>query len=383
MNSTVLYVSSLCSAKMEKELFAFDPNGVGMQIQKYHRLLAHGLYKNGVAVTALSYQKNIQEITEKERECDGKICYHYVKAFRNRCFAHVSVVLKALCKTWKLLRNNKEMFVICDVLNLSVATGAMLAARILRREIIGIVTDFPEMLNGKMPVRKSPYWWLIDRCTGYVLLTEHMKEYVRVSGKKQIVLEGHVDAKMQQKENLLENKMPGIHCIYAGGIHKKYGIEKLVKSFIQAAVPDSVLHIYGDGDYAEELKRLNSVHIVYHGVVPNSEVVEAELKATLLINPRPTDEEFTKYSFPSKNMEYMVSGTPVLTTCLPGMPQEYEPCVYLFEDETIEGMSTTLKCVLNKSKKELHEKGEEARKFVLKNKNNIVQAQRILDMIKG
>ena len=71
--------------------------------------------------------------------------------------------------------------------------------------------------------------------------------------------------------------------------------------------------------------------VKYKGVAPNAVIVEEELKATLLVNPRPTGEEYTKYSFPSKNMEYMASGTPVLTTCLPGMPAEYNEYVYLLK----------------------------------------------------
>ena len=52
--------------------------------------------------------------------------------------------------------------------------------------------------------------------------------------------------------------------------------------------------------------------IVFKGMVPNKIVVEDQLKATLLVNPRPSIGEFTRYSFPSKNMEYMVSGTPMV-----------------------------------------------------------------------
>lgn len=42
----------------------------------------------------------------------------------------------------------------------------------------------------------------------------------------------------------------------------------------------------------------------------------------------------------------MVSGTPVLTTPLPGMPEEYDQYVYLFDDESTEGMHQTLKLLL-------------------------------------
>ena len=117
------------------------------------------------------------------------------------------------------------------------------------------------------------------------------------------------------------------------------------------------------------------------GVAPNDVVVEEELRATLLVNPRPTNEDYTKYSFPSKNMEYMASGTPVLTTKLPGMPEEYYPYVYLLEEESAEGMAKALKEILSKPAEELAQKGAAAKKFVMEKKNNISQAKKLLDML--
>ena len=119
------------------------------------------------------------------------------------------------------------------------------------------------------------------------------------------------------------------------------------------------------------------------GGAPNSEIVKAELKATLLVNPRPTNEDYTKYSFPSKNMEYMASGTPVLTTKLPGMPKEYNDFVYLIDEETTYGICKVLKEVLTLSSEQLHRKGTEAKAFVMEQKNNCVQAKKVLDMIRG
>ena len=56
----------------------------------------------------------------------------------------------------------------------------------------------------------------------------------------------------------------------------------------------------------------------------------------------------------------MVSGTPVLTTVLPGMPKEYYPYVYLLEDETPEGVSQKLHDLLLLSEEERKKKGLEA-----------------------
>ena len=80
-------------------------------------------------------------------------------------------------------------------------------------------------------------------------------------------------------------------------------------------------------------------------------------------------------------MEYMVSGTPVLTTRLPGMPKEYEEYVYLFDNESVGGMAKKITEVLSIPEKELRKKGASAREFVLKEKNNISQAKKLLDFI--
>jgi glycosyltransferase involved in cell wall biosynthesis len=101
----------------------------------------------------------------------------------------------------------------------------------------------------------------------------------------------------------------------------------------------------------------------------------------LLINPRPTTEEFTKYSFPSKNMEYMASGTPVLTTRLPGMPEDHKPYVYFIDEETPEGVKTALQTVLSQDDQALHQFGAAAKAFILKEKNNISQAAKVLTFI--
>ena len=122
-------------------------------------------------------------------------------------------------------------------------------------------------------------------------------------------------------------------------------------------------------------------NVVFHGTVSVDTVVKAELEAALLINPRPTQEEFTKYSFPSKNMEYMVSGTPVLTTNLAGMPEEYKQYVYLFAGETPEEMAQRFREVLSLPEEERNEKGAAAKAFVLTNKNNAAQTRKILTML--
>ena len=66
-------------------------------------------------------------------------------------------------------------------------------------------------------------------------------------------------------------------------------------------------------------------------------------QATLLVNPRKGHEEYTKYSFPSKTMEYMASGTPTIMYKLPGLPIEYEEYLVLLPDNSQETLTAILK----------------------------------------
>jgi glycosyltransferase involved in cell wall biosynthesis len=88
-----------------------------------------------------------------------------------------------------------------------------------------------------------------------------------------------------------------------------------------------------------------------------------------------------KYSFPSKTMEYMASGKPVVMYKLDGIPDEYDEYLFYADGSNgIEGLATKLKEVLNNYDSALV-KAECAKEFVLNNKNAKVQAKRILDFV--
>ena len=138
-----------------------------------------------------------------------------------------------------------------------------------------------------------------------------MNKRVNLYNKPYIVLEGHADCSLQpiSKELKFENEEGKKVIVYAGSLLKLYGIQNLVEGFIKANIPNSELCIFGDGDYREELQSVSIKNdkIKYMGVRQNREIVDFEQKASLLVNPRPTAPEYTKYSFPSKNMEVRVA----------------------------------------------------------------------------
>lgn len=381
----IVYAVSTCSNHVYTKLFSHVKVKPAFQSQKYHRLLIEGLAAGAevdvVACPPVNRSVMDEAIIHLPEETEGGARYHYIPAVRNPVLKMAAMAFGTLYKTLRYTR--KDSAVIVDVLNRTTALSALLAARLKGCRCVGIITDLPDMLGGSS-VSVGMANFVIRHCTDYVILTEAMNDYIRNPGKPYVVLEGHADITMLQKKPCRERKTTPRVCFYAGGVSKQYGLGNLVEGFRKAGIPNAQLHIFGPGDYVEELQQIaaEDSRISYGGMLMNSEIIEKEMDATLLINPRPTNEEYVKYSFPSKNMEYMASGTPVLTTALPGMPPEYYPYVFLVHDESADGVARALRDALSHSDEALFQKGLLAREFVLHQRNNIVQAAKILDMLK-
>ena len=380
----IVYAVTTCSDRVYRQLFSDVKTKPAFQSQKYHRLLIEGLAAHAqvdvianAPVNRSNLKKSFMRLPE---ETEGGARYHYIPAIRNPVAKLLFVAAGTFFKTMFLA--GKDSVVVVDCLNRTTAFFALLAAKLRGRRCVGIITDLPDMLGGGSFSRKMANF-VIRHCTDYVLLTEAMNDYIRNPGKPYVILEGHADISMKEKLPSMDKKQPVRTVFYAGGVSRQYGLADLTEGFLQSDLPNTRLEIYGPGDYVQELQSIaeKDPRVFYGGMLLNTEIVAKEQEATLLVNPRPTHEEFVKYSFPSKTMEYMASGTPVLTTVLPGMPKEYHPHVYLLEDESAEGIAESLKEVLSNTEEALFRKGAEARRFVLEQKNNVIQARKILDML--
>ena len=367
--------------------------------QKYHSLMMQGLSEhvdgNVFAVSALptNRQWTKKVFFKKSADKEGKVLYSYSGFINFPVLRQLSLYFCTLREIKKLLKKDKSSIIVCDILNQSVAAAARRAGQKKKRPVVGIVTDVPghyvtdsKNKSSKNPIKK----WKrnfnqknMSEYDAFLFLTEAMNEVVNRNNKPYIVIEGHSDIEMRKRENSLENKAVPNVIMYAGGVSKIYGLEMLVNAFRKINPDNWELHIYGKGDYDDELRQISEQDkkVKFFGIAPNSEIVKKQLRATLLVNPRPTHEDYVKYSFPSKTLECMVSGTPLITTDLPGMPKDYYDYVYIFDKETEEGFAETLGQITAYDKIELHRKGSLAKNFAIEEKNNVVQAKRFFEFL--
>lgn len=215
----------------------------------------------------------------------------------------------------------------------------------------------------------------------FVFLSKHMNHAIEVGERPWTVVEGiYNDA--DDKDSHIKQPL-NKYILYTGSLAYRYGIMNLVKAFFQAKLGCADLVICGSGEAANDLSELanNNKRLIFKGIVDRKEAVALQRNATLLVNPRTPEGEFTNYSFPSKIMEYFGSGVPCLMYRLPGIPDEYFKYCFTVDDLSISSLSNKLSEILSLREEQLKKKGSEAQEFIKEEKNPIKQCEKIFNLI--
>lgn len=378
--TNIIFIASLLSKSRLHDMFAMTGKDPGFAIQKFNRLVVEGFKKNGINVTVLSSHPYARGNKMSSVEEENGIIYKYLPLINYPIIKHLFQAIYVFFYTFFFgVVNRKNKFIVCDVLCVSSSLAAMFASKINGIKTIAIVTDVPNHnWSGEKSWAGSINLWMIKQFDMYVLLTEQMNKVVNPKQKPYVVMEGIVDENVNICKH---NKEKERIVLYAGGVNRLNGVNILVEAFRGLSDKNVYLDIYGSGDYKEELLEICSKNrnIRYKGVKGAEEIFQAEQDAILLANPRPLEGEYIMYSFPSKNMEYMQSGTPLITTPLPCIPNEYSPYLYYFPSHaSVEGYRTAIEEILKLSNETLIEKGMSAQSFVNQTKNNKVQTEKII-----
>lgn len=387
----VLYVSSLVSDNLFDSYMKSNKT-TGYTGQKYHGLFVKGfalnLQKN--SVTVLSYPP-IKTWSFRFREEVQGIRYRYIPIVEIPILKQLVSIIYSFVYTlyWCLKNIGERKIIICSLMRIYQYPSVYIASRIFGCKQITIACDIPWMttvqVSSNLTLKMRFAIWLSKKlCTlfdGYIILTEAMNDIINPKNKPSIVIEGFCDMNMNNVSNNLYNKFDKDVVIYAGGLNYKYGIRTLIEAIKMSNNENIELWLYGTGDMKKELELEHDHRIRFWGPKNNKEVVASELKAMILVNPRPTSDEYTKYSFPSKTLEYMASGTYTMTTKLAGIPSEYYEFCGLIPDSDAHGISRAIDAALSLGRENLHKRGLAAKKFVMQHKNNAIQVCKVVSFI--
>ncbi len=289
--------------------------------------------------------------------------------------------------------SNASKTVICYGLNVSMLKAlTKLKRKYPDISVCAIVADLPDMVD--LSAKEDPVRHILGRISAalayrsmecidrYVFLTKHMSDHLN-NRKPFCVMEGIASGEFEDIP-YAENREPDIKTIlYTGTLHRKFGVLNLLEAFSGIKEENYRLVICGKGDSEEEIKKAEAedFRISYMGQLSRSEILKLQKTATVLVNPRMNNEEFTKYSFPSKNLEYLSSGVPVIAYKLDGIPDEYDDYIIYTESNEPSALAKKLVETASLSDEERRLLGKKAQDFVLEQKNPVVQTKKILSMI--
>jgi glycosyltransferase involved in cell wall biosynthesis len=252
-----------------------------------------------------------------------------------------------------------------------------------------IIPDLPKYMGNSVGliwtlrrfIKESPYKY-INEIDCFVLLADAMAESLGIQDKPWIRVEGMIDP-FDANNTLYQKKSSKKMVLYTGTLATRYGILDLIDAFQGIDNPDYELYICGGGNTEKFIKqKANSdKRIRFMGLVSRQEALELQKSATVLINPRSSQGEYTKYSFPSKTMEYLLSGKPVIMRKLPGIPEEYHKHLFFTKDDSVEALRKSIVDVCEMNSELRAQLGYNAREFLLKEKNYVVQTEKIVRLI--
>lgn len=385
--------------KVMERILSNDSN-MPIQTHKFAWSIVRSLVKNNVEVDLISsepvtnYPRN-QTIIFKKSEFKTEYANGITLPFINIIgLKHLTRLISTLLYGMpRIIRENSDIILIHGV-HSPYLLASLIFKKLMKKKIVVILTDPPSQCY-----KTDSYLSILLKKLDKVLIKECLKKFDGnisltnwlakdfASAIPSIIIEGINDQSFEldfdisnnayDKENL--SRSDCLHIVYAGGLEESYGAKILIDGFMQLKNDNLKLSIFGKGNYVPEIINASQkdCRIFYGGFQSNSKLLSYLNSADILINPRPSNQDFVKYSFPSKILQYMQTGVPVLTTNLPGIPKDYHPYLYFIEHETAQGIAASINNLLMLSPDELIEKGEAAKGFVNKFKNELVQGNKI------
>ena len=397
MNNNIVYLSSFIPRQKKdyyvSKMHNFNFNSADTFSYAVFRGLVENLASDFQSINILpmgAYPYNNSLFYSKHYECyDNGVLVKTIANSNLYVYQHYSIYEHVLKELKKFGSSTTKTLLIYS-LNIPVIKAAIRYKKKLapKSKIVVIVPDLLEDCVGKSINSKIKMALLgnmgeiYEGIDGFVFLTEQMNERVQTKNPY-CVVEAIYDENQPRTVRYDKDGSEKV-IFYSGMLYEKFGVKNLIEAFMKTAGNNYRLQLCGCGELEDYIKQKQTEdnRIQYFGLVEREKVLYMQSQATLLVNPRPPGMDFTKYSFPSKNIEYLASGTPTLIYQLPGIPSEYYDYCYSIDSGhlAVDDLADIIVRILS-SPKENMAMAKRARKFILDNKNAAAQTKKIINLI--
>lgn len=268
-------------------------------------------------------------------------------------FKESQKIIIAFGYDFKIFRQLKKVSKIFDAKLISYTfdthKGAVKSNNYLKRQLI----DFYFQMGIKF----------LNKTDGIILFNEEAYQEMKLKIPFLISMAG-INEESILSEAYRRKSYDKFRIVYSGTLIDYNSIDVLINTMSYLEEQNIVLDIYGEGPLKKHVEnsaqKMNN--IIYHGLVSNHQINCAIKEADLLINLRDTNSYVSKFAFPSKLIQYMASGVPVLTTKVL-KEIEFNQAVFTVDDLDSEKISDSIIYIKNHPTLQTH-KAEYAKEYV-------------------
>ncbi len=141
----------------------------------------------------------------------------------------------------------------------------------------------------------------------------------------------------------------GRTILYAGARARHAGVDRLIASMGLLQTPDVRLIMTGQGKgYDREIAGATAAddRITDLGMVTEDELCRLAAAADVLVNPRPISAENSCMNFPSKILDYLSHGRPIVSTRSVGLGPDYDDVMVFTEGDEPRHLAAAIDAVL-------------------------------------
>lgn len=393
----VLFLGGVFDDSHNEEIVSKTRTYVEYAANNFQKKIINGLKENGIEPEVISapflgsYPNAYSDLffkgfNRKTIDISGYKYVHFLNLWGIRNFSRANSLKRAV-KEFICSKDRAKLIIVYTS-----HTPLIQAANYAKRKdpnirICLVVPDLPQYMNLADNVSKAykilkkydVKAFLKENRTvdSYVVLTKHMVNSLEVGNRPFEVIEGIYQSSSNWGEKKEDSCVKKI--VYTGKLDRSFGIMNLVNAFMQIGNDNIRLLICGSGEERNnvEIAAQRDPRIMYMGQVTSDQARKIIVEGDILVNPRQNNSEYTKYSFPSKIIDYLATGNPVIAYKLDGMPDQYEQFIEFVTDDSIEALQKSIEKVLSMDSNEIVERANKAMRYL----SNVISEKEVAKKI--
>lgn len=378
ISKTKTYVEYAANNFQKKIIYGFKKNNTPIEVISVPFL---GAYPTAYSDIYFSGFKNMEKDNSGYKYC------HFNNFYGYRNISRYHAAKKSLI-SFINIDDEKKLIVVYAPHTPFIKAANWAKRKDPRIRICLIVPDLPQYMN--LSEKVSPIYSFLKSLDlkqfykenkaidSYILLTEQMAEVLNVGNRPYKVVEGIYEAVSGVSKKNDDIKT----IVYTGKLNSAFGIVNLVKAFHRINNPNLRLVICGNGECRDEILHMadDDTRIIFKGQVSSDVARQCILDGDILVNPRPNNSVYTRYSFPSKILDYLASGNPTVAFELDGMPEVYKNFIYYIPENTVESIANTILCVIDANPEDIRKRSNNALQYIKTHLSMQKIAQDILEL---